>query len=43
MAPEQMRGVPLTVKTDAWAFALLLWEMVTEQVMTREGYSLRKQ
>jgi len=31
MAPEQMQGHPLTVKTDVWAFALLLWEMMCER------------
>ena len=37
MAPEQMRGMPLTVRADAWAFALLLWEMVTEQVCAQNA------
>ena len=31
MAPEQMKGLPLTLRVDIWAFSLLLWEMVTEK------------
>jgi len=31
MAPEQMQGHPLSAKTDSWAFALLLWEMMCQR------------
>jgi len=29
MAPEVMQGLPLTEKVDVYAFALVLWEMIT--------------
>lgn len=32
MAPEQLDGADLTDKIDVWAFGVLMWEIVCEQV-----------
>ena len=32
MAPEQMEGRDLTDKIDVWAFGVVLWELLSEQV-----------
>mmetsp|Transcript_33466 Transcript_33466/g.53893 ORF Transcript_33466/g.53893 Transcript_33466/m.53893 type:complete len:436 (-) Transcript_33466:293-1600(-) len=32
MAPEQLDGADLTDKIDVWAFGILMWEIVCEQV-----------
>mmetsp|Transcript_5972 Transcript_5972/g.21050 ORF Transcript_5972/g.21050 Transcript_5972/m.21050 type:complete len:166 (+) Transcript_5972:1230-1727(+) len=32
MAPEQLEGHDLTDRIDVWAFGVLMWEIVTDQV-----------
>ena len=41
MAPEQLDGADLTDKVDVWAYGVLLWELVSEQVpWANKGNSL---
>ncbi len=37
MAPEQVRGEPITVRTDVYAAALLLWELLARRKAIQRG------